>query len=76
MVKFVLINVVVQYVPGNECKVVPTPTILFEDHYECSIYGYEYAIHFFLILIEKICKRTWCLYKIYMYTKKESIEDV
>ena len=43
MVKFVLIMWLCSSVPGNECKVVPTPTTLFADHYECAIYGYEYA---------------------------------
>jgi len=47
MVKFVLIMWLCSSVPGNECKVVLTPTILFADHYECAIYGYEYAFNLF-----------------------------
>tara|TARA_R100001463_G_scaffold24595_1_gene58561 strand:+ start:180 stop:404 length:225 start_codon:yes stop_codon:yes gene_type:complete len=43
MVKFVLLMWLCSSVPGNECKVVPTPTILFDDHYECSLYGYKYS---------------------------------
>ena len=43
MVKVVLIMWLCSSVPGNECKVIPTPTILFQDHYECSLYGYKYS---------------------------------
>mgnify|MGYP003681713398 FL=1 len=53
MVKFVLIMWLCSSVPGNECKVVPTPTILFTDHYECAIYGYEYSLNLFSNLERK-----------------------
>ena len=29
--------------PGTECKTVPTPTIMFNDMYDCTSYGYNYS---------------------------------
>ena len=28
---------------GNECKVIPTPKVLFDDYHNCIVYGYEYS---------------------------------
>ena len=27
----------------NSCKVIPTPTILFDDYSGCIVYGYDYS---------------------------------
>jgi len=74
MVKFVLIMWLCSGVPGNECKVVPTPTILFEDHYECSLYGYEYAHTLFLNFSREFVNEHGAYVK-FTCTPKE-IEDV
>ena len=30
-------------IAGNECKVIPTPTVIFNDYHDCIIYGYDYS---------------------------------
>ena len=30
-------------IAGNQCKVIPTPIVLFDDYNSCIIYGYEYS---------------------------------
>ena len=30
-------------IAGNECKVIPTPKILFDDYHDCILYGYNYS---------------------------------
>ena len=30
-------------VPGNECKLIPTPIVEFKKYHECAIYGYNYS---------------------------------
>ena len=27
----------------NSCKVIPTPTVLFNDYSSCIVYGYDYS---------------------------------
>ena len=29
--------------PGTECKIIPTPNIMFNDMYDCTSYGYNYS---------------------------------
>ena len=29
--------------PGTECKTIPTPTMMFNDMYDCTSYGYNYS---------------------------------
>tara|TARA_R110000787_G_scaffold207473_1_gene317507 strand:- start:50 stop:268 length:219 start_codon:yes stop_codon:yes gene_type:complete len=43
MIKIVLLMVLCSGVVGNECKVIPTPKVLFNDYHECITYGYEYS---------------------------------
>ena len=43
MVKFVLLMVLCSELAGNDCKVIPTPNILFDDYSSCVVYGYEYS---------------------------------
>ena len=43
MVKFVLLMVLCSEIASNDCKVIPTPTILFDDYSSCIIYGYDYS---------------------------------
>ena len=43
MIKFVLLMVLCSGIAGNQCKVIPTPTVLFDDYNSCIIYGYEYS---------------------------------
>ena len=30
-------------IANNECKVIPTPTVLFDDYHNCIVYGYKYS---------------------------------
>jgi len=43
MIKTVLFMVLCSGIAGNQCKVIPTPTVLFDDYNSCIIYGYEYS---------------------------------
>jgi len=43
MIKIVLLMVLCSGVAGNKCKVIPTPTVLFDDYNSCIIYGYKYS---------------------------------
>jgi len=41
--KYVLLMVLCSELAGNQCKVIPTPTILFNDYSSCIVYGYDYS---------------------------------
>ena len=41
--KYVLLMVLCSGLAGNQCKVIPTPTILFNDYSSCIVYGYDYS---------------------------------
>jgi len=43
MTKIVLLMVLCSGIVGNECKVIPTPTVIFNDYHDCIIYGYDYS---------------------------------
>ena len=43
MIKIVLFMVLCSGIAGNQCKVIPTPTILFDDYHDCIVYGYDYS---------------------------------
>ena len=43
MVKFILIMYICSNVPGNDCKLIPSPVEQFDTYHECAIYGYEYS---------------------------------
>jgi len=43
MTKFVLLMVLCSEIAINQCKVIPTPTVLFNDYNSCIVYGYEYS---------------------------------
>ena len=43
MVKFVLLMVLCSEIAANDCKVIPTPQILFDDYSSCVVYGYDYS---------------------------------
>ena len=30
-------------VANNQCKVIPTPIVLFDDYSSCIVYGYDYS---------------------------------
>ena len=30
-------------ITGNQCKVIPTPIVLFDDYSSCIVYGYNYS---------------------------------
>ena len=41
--KYVLFMVLCSGLAGNQCKVIPTPAILFDDYSSCIVYGYNYS---------------------------------
>ena len=43
MIKTVLLMVLCSGIIENSCKVIPTPTVLFNDYSSCIVYGYEYS---------------------------------
>ena len=43
MIKTVLFMVLCSGIANNQCKVIPTPTVLFDDYSSCIIYGYDYS---------------------------------
>ena len=43
MIKVFLIMYLCSTVPGNECKLIPTPIGEFPDLFECTRYGYIYS---------------------------------
>ena len=43
MIKIVLLMVLCSEIAENQCKLIPTPTVLFEDYHNCITYGYEYS---------------------------------
>jgi len=45
MFKFILIMFICSNIPGNQCKLMPTPIQNFETYRECAIYGYKYSFN-------------------------------
>ena len=45
MFKFILIMFICSNIPGNTCKLMPTPIQNFDTYSECAIYGYEYSFN-------------------------------
>jgi hypothetical protein len=43
VIKIVLFMVLCSGIANNQCKVIPTPTVLFDDYHNCIVYGYEYS---------------------------------
>ena len=43
MTKFILIMFICSGIPGNECKLMPTPVSQFNTYHECAYYGYDYS---------------------------------
>ena len=43
MTKFVLLMVLCSELAVNQCKIIPTPKVLFDDYSSCIVYGYEYS---------------------------------
>jgi len=43
MIKIVLFMVLCSGIANNQCKVISTPTVLFDDYSSCIIYGYDYS---------------------------------
>ena len=43
MIKIVLFMVLCSGIANNQCKVIPTPIVLFDDYSSCIIYGYDYS---------------------------------
>ena len=43
MIKVVLLMVLCSEIAANNCKVIPTPIVLFDDYSSCIVYGYEYS---------------------------------
>ena len=43
MTKFVLLMVLCSELASHQCKVISTPTVLFDNYSSCIIYGYDYS---------------------------------
>jgi len=43
MIKMVLLMVLCSEIATNDCKVIPTPEVLFDDYSSCIVYGYNYS---------------------------------
>ena len=43
MIKVVLLMVLCSEVANHDCKVIPTPQVLFDDYSSCIIYGYSHS---------------------------------
>ena len=43
MTKFVLILAMCSSIPGNQCVKIPTPKFVFNDAYDCTVYGYSHS---------------------------------
>ena len=43
MIKTVLLMVLCSGIANNQCKVIPTPKVLFDDYSSCIVYGYDYS---------------------------------
>jgi hypothetical protein len=43
MIKTVLLMVLSSEIATNDCKVIPTPKVLFNDYSSCIVYGYDYS---------------------------------
>ena len=54
MTKIILIMYLCSGIPGNKCGTVPTPQVVFNDHYDCMVYAYDYSLD----LISKF-ERKW-----------------
>ena len=63
MVKFVLLMFICSNVPGNDCKLIPTPVSQFDTYHECAYFGYDYSS----ILLKEMTPATVDEYE--MYTK-------
>ena len=45
MTKIILIMYLCSTVTSNKCVTIPTPTVLFNDHYSCMVYAYDYSLN-------------------------------
>ena len=43
MTKFILLIVLCSGVAQNDCKIIPTKEKLFDNYYDCIVYGYSYS---------------------------------
>ena len=43
MIKVVLLMVLCSEIAANNCKIIPTPHVLFDDYSSCITYGYDYS---------------------------------
>ena len=43
MTKFILLMVLCSEIAVNQCKIIPTPQVMFDDYSSCIVYGYDYS---------------------------------
>ena len=43
MTKVVLFMILCSELVVNQCKVIPTPKVMFDDYSSCIVYGYDYS---------------------------------
>ena len=70
--KFVMLMYICSHIAGNECKVMPTPTVNFNTYSECAIYGYEYST----MLLKEFDKEFVNTYRAYTVFDCREITDI
>ena len=45
MTKIILIMYLCSGIPGNNCVSWSIPQKIFNDHYDCMVYGYDYSLN-------------------------------
>ena len=43
MTKVILLMVLCSELAVNQCKIIPTPQVMFDDYSSCIVYGYDYS---------------------------------
>jgi hypothetical protein len=43
MTKVILLMVLCSELAANQCRIIPTPEVIFNDYSSCVIYGYDYS---------------------------------
>ena len=43
MTKVILLMVLCSELAVNQCKIIPTPKVMFDDYSSCIVYGYDYS---------------------------------
>ena len=72
MTKFVLILWLCSSVPGNECVKMPTPQFVFNDMYDCTVYGYAHSEELIVSLTRELVNKKQ-VYTKFMCQEQEAV---